>query len=178
MRIVALSVVLGVTALLAGAASAVTPAATSAQLALMVLPKSQLGAAARGLDVKIGAGVQTNAAAADDTLDPHDTAGQLARGGRISGYSLEYDEIAFQRLRRGKGVLAVGSAVDQFRSAAAAKAYDAKQLRDGEHYDGKYVDAGFRLSDWHTSPAKGLGRDAVLIRETLRLGSERFYGTL
>ena len=129
----------------------------------MVLPKSQLGPAARGLEVKIGSGVQSNAAAAEDTLDPKDTAKQLARGGRISGYSLEYDELAFKGLVRGSGVLAVGSSVDLFASAAAAGRYSAKQLRDGARYDGKYVEAGFRLTDWSTSPRQGArqgrGRD-------------------
>ena len=78
---------------------------------------------AKRLVVKIGSGVQSNAAAADDTLDPKDTGPQLGRDGRISGYALEYDELAFQRLERGKGVLAVGSSVDLFKTPAAVDAY-------------------------------------------------------
>src|SRR5262249_52017845 len=116
--------------------------------------------------------------AAEDTLDPHDTGPQIARSGRISGYSLEYDELAFKRLLRGSGILAVGSSVDLFKSAAAAEAYNAKQLGDGKRYDGKYVEAGFHLTGWRTTPVRGLGNGAVLIRETLRLGDTRFYGTL
>ena len=108
------------------AAGAATHAYTNGQLALMVLPKSQLGPTGRGLEVKIGSGVQSNAAAAEDTLDPKDTGPQLGRGGRISGYSLEYDELAFQGLKRGSGMLAVGTSVDLFTSAAAADALHAR----------------------------------------------------
>jgi hypothetical protein len=179
MRIgLALVAILGATALTAASAGAARPAYTNAQLAPMVLPESQLGAVARGLDVKIGSGVQGNAAAAEDSLDPEDTAAQLARGGRISGYSLEYDDLAFDRLERRRGVLAVGSSVDLFTTAAAAAAYDAKQRSDGTRYAGKYVEAGFRLAGWHTAPVDGLGKGAVLVRESLQLGDTRYYGTL
>jgi hypothetical protein len=175
---VAFVALLAATALVTAPAQAATPTYTAGQMALMVLPKSQLGASARGLEVKIGSGVQSNAAAAEDTLDPNDTAAQLARGGRVTGYSLEYDELAFERLQRGKGVLGVASSVDLFASPAAAKRYIAKQLADGRRYDGKYVEAGFRLMDWKTSPAKGLGPGAVVISESLRLGGTHFYGTV
>jgi hypothetical protein len=176
-RLALLAVVAG--ALLgATAAQAAGPRSANGRLAAMVLPRSQLGATARGLDVKIGSGVQSNAAAAEDTLDPMDTAEQLARGGRVTGYSLEYDELAFERLRRGKGVLSIGSSVDLFTTAAAAERYIAKQLADGRKYDGRYVEAGLRLTDWRTSPVRGLGGGAVLIREALRLGDARFSGTV
>jgi hypothetical protein len=179
MRIVpALLVALAATALGAGAVEAGKPQYTNGQLALMVLPKSQLGSLARGLEVEIGSGVQSNAAAAEDTLDPKDTAKQLGGGGRISGYSLQYDDLAFKGLVRGHGVLSVGTSVDLFTGAAAADRYLAKQMRDGVRYDGKYVEAGFRLTDWETSPAKGLGKGAVLIREALRLGDTHYNGTL
>ena len=179
MRIVpSLLAALAVAAPAAGATIAAAPRYTNAQLALMVLPRSQLGAVARGLDVKLGSGVQGNAAAAKDTLDPKDTAGGLARGGRIGGYSLEYDDLSFQGLESGRGVLAVGSSVDVFTSAGAADRYAVKQLADGKRYDGKYVEAGFRLADWRTSRVKGLGPGATLVRETLRLGVTRYHGTL
>ena len=76
------------------------------------------------------------------------------------------------------GVLAVGSSVDLFKSASAAAAFNAKQLQDGKRYDGKYVDAGFRLTDWRATPVQGLGKGAVLVRDTLALGHKGFYGTL
>ena len=72
--------------------------------------------------MEIGSGVQSNAAAAEDTLDPKDTGEQLGSGGRISGYSLQYDDLAFRGLVRGRGVLAVGTSVDLFASSAAADA--------------------------------------------------------
>ena len=128
--------------------------------------------------MKIGSGVQTNAAAAEDTLDPKDTGAQLARGGRVSGYSLEYDQLSFESLMRGRGVLAVGTSVDDFASPAAARRYIAKQLADGRRYKGKYVEAGFRLTDWTPTPVKGLGKGAVVIREALRLGDTWFRGTV
>src|SRR5262249_1834441 len=66
----ALAVILAVAALAAGAAEGAKPAYTNGQLALMVLPKSELGSPVNGLEVKIGSGVQTNSDAAEDTLDP------------------------------------------------------------------------------------------------------------
>jgi hypothetical protein len=175
---VALFAILAGAALAAAPAQAAKPAYTAGQMALMVLPRSQLGPAARGLAVKIGSGPQTNAAAAEDTLDPKDTAKQIARGGRLSGYLLQYDELGFTRLQRGRGVLEISSSVDLFASAGAAGRYIAKQLADGRRFNGKYVDAGFRLSGWRTSPATGLGPGAVVIRESLRLGDARFHGTV
>src|SRR5262245_7295278 len=174
----ALGAILAATALTVAPAHAAKPEYTTGQMALMVLPKSQLGPTGRGLEVKIGSGAQTNAAAAEDTLDPKDTAKQIAGVGRISGYSLQYDELAFKRLQRGRGVLEVGSSVDLFTSAAAAGRYMAKQLADGRKFDGKYVEAGFRLTDWTASPVKGLGPDAVVIHEALRLGDARYHGTI
>ena len=107
----ALTAVLAATSLGASASGA-----TRAQLALMVLPRSELGAGARGLDVAIGSGYLSNAVAGSRTLDPNDTEPQLDRAGRVTGYSLGYLDVAYASLARGAGLIAVESDVDLYRS--------------------------------------------------------------
>ena len=127
MRIVlALLVALAATALGAGAAEAAKPQYTNGQLALMVLPKSELGALGRGLEVEMGSGVQSNAAAAEDTLDPKDTASSSAAAG-ASRATPSSTTTSPSGLMRGRGVLAVGSSVDLFAVGRRAR-YMAKQL--------------------------------------------------
>lgn len=116
----------------AAALLALVPAAaatTRAQLTLMPLAKSDLGADAIALPLDPGSGVQTNADAAHNATGKV-TAAQLARLGRLTGYALDYNDAAGRALAAGRGLLEVKTGVDRYRSAAAARAGVAFWRRD------------------------------------------------
>jgi hypothetical protein len=122
--------------------------------------------------------VQDNFAAADDSLDPKDSAAQLGAAGRVSGYSLVYDDLSMRSFTRGSGVIEVASAVDLFRSANAADAYIAKRVADGRKLTGRYLDDGELLEASGTFPVAAIGDRAVGLRERARLGHGRFATTV
>jgi len=160
--------------LLASAAGARGSAVPRSRLAIMVLPQSAYGPSAGGLDVHLGSGVQDNAAAADDTLDPTDSAARLGVAGRITGYKLGYDDLSMRSFVRGSGVVELTSSVDLFRSAGAADAYVARQLADARRLRGKYLGAGEALESSGTFAVSAIGDGAVGLHEHIRLG----HGTL
>jgi hypothetical protein len=169
----ALTVVLAATALGASASGA-----TRAQLALMVLPHSQLGPGARGLEVAIGSGYLSNAVMGSRTLDPNDAEPQLDRAGRVTGYSLGYLDVAYANLARGAGLIAVESDVDLYRSPAAVDARLATQLGDAQRFRGKRVDNGQRLLDSGSFAVTGLDTNAIGVLETIAYGSARYHATI
>jgi hypothetical protein len=60
----------------------------------MVVPKRALGPEARKLDRDEDSGPSDNAAGAEDTVDPNDTAQDLRRAGRIQGYDLYFSNLS------------------------------------------------------------------------------------
>ena len=104
------------------AAAVLVPSAASARsasrvdLALVPLPKSALGAAGRSLPLARDSGVVSNAEAASDASG-NVTAKQLQRLGRSSGYQLDYGN----PFGSAAGVFEIQTAIERFRSAAAAR---------------------------------------------------------
>jgi hypothetical protein len=102
------------------AALLLVPAASASRshqvrLALVPLPKSELGAAARSFALAYDSGPVSNAAAAAHAPDA--TTKTFTKLGRVSGYGLEYGN-AFTGAA---GVTDVRTAVDRYRSAADAR---------------------------------------------------------
>jgi hypothetical protein len=102
------------------AASGAHAAVNASSLALMPLPGSALGAAARSLPLDPDSGVLTNADAARNSNGKVSVA-QVARLGRITGYQLDYNDAAGHALVARHGLLQVTTGVDLYRSAAAAR---------------------------------------------------------
>jgi hypothetical protein len=106
---------------LAALALVLAPAAASAthaprvDLALVPLPKSAIGPAARTFAVAHNSGVISNAAAASTT--PDGTPATFKKLGRVSGYALEYGN-AFTGAA---GVTDVHTGIEQYKTAAGAK---------------------------------------------------------
>ncbi len=102
-------------------AAVLVPAASSARgasqvdLAVVPLPKSALGAAGRPLPLARDSGVVSNTEAASDASG-NVTAKQLKRLGRSTGYLLDYGN----PFGSASGVFEIQTAVDRYRSAAAA----------------------------------------------------------
>jgi hypothetical protein len=99
----------------AGAQASVSPE----QLALIPLPKADLGASAVALPLAPDSGVETNKDAADNAFG-NVKAAQLARLGRITGYTLDYDDAGAKALAAGHGLLEVQTSVELYRDAHAA----------------------------------------------------------
>jgi hypothetical protein len=150
--------------------------ANSPRLEIMVLPASRLGTSAHGLDVSIGSGFTDNIDAAEDTIDPKDTAASLARAGRMNGYELAYEDLSALPFVRGKGLLQIASSVDRFRSAAAADAFIDKQLEDYARFRGKVVE-GARLVEFDRFAVPRLGERSLGLRGVVELGSKRVPST-
>ncbi len=113
-----------------GAAEGGSVAVGRDRLALMPLPKSALGTAALSLPLDQDSGVVSNADAARNADGPRVTAARLSRLGRITGYTLDYDDAAGRALVARHGLLQVQTGVDLYRSPAAAGAGLAFWRRD------------------------------------------------
>ena len=131
------------------------------------LPRDALGSAARGLEVDLDCGFVDNAAAAEATLYPTDTAGQLTRAGRVAGYDLSYSDLSLFPLTRGSGLTAIDSWVDRFTSEQTADAFVTKQVRDAQRLRGKRLEPGIDLVASSTFPAGRIGDLSVGLRETV-----------
>lgn len=96
----------------------IASASQSAQpkLALLPLPRTELGAAGRSLSLAPDSGADSNAHAASQTTG-NVTAARLRRLGRISGYLLDYGT----PFSDSAAVSEIQSEVEQYRTAAAAR---------------------------------------------------------
>jgi hypothetical protein len=157
-----------------GAAAA--GAAPANPLAPLVVPRAQLGKAAQNLQVELLSGTTTNARAADDSFDPTDTEATVTKAGRLSGYTLVYGDVGFTALRKGNGLLDVGTSLDIFKSLAKAQAYEVKALRDLRRVQGMNLQ-GVVVESASAFPVRSLGPGAVGLRIVQRVGKKRIYGT-
>jgi hypothetical protein len=157
----------------------VTDAAAAAPqnpLAPLAVPRSALGRTAAGLQVELLSGETSNGRAAEDSFDPNDTASTVTAAGRISGYTLIYGDVGFKSLRRGKGLIDLGSSIDLFKTGRQAAAYERKSLLDlrrvrGQNIQGVIVE---RVSAFAVS---GLGPASIGLRVVQRIGTKRIYNT-
>ncbi len=169
-------------ALLAALAAVLTLGAAAAgaapanPLAPLVVPRAQLGKAAQNLQVELLSGTTTNARAADDSFDPTDTEATVTKAGRLSGYTLVYGDVGFTALRKGSGLIDVGTSLDIFKSLAKAQAYEVKSLRDLRRVQGMNLQ-GVVVESASAFPVRSLGPGAVGLRIVQRVGKKRIYGT-
>ena len=101
---------------------------------------------------KVGTGFRDNADAADDTLDPEDTAEELASTGFKIGY-----EAAFQL--PGSAVF-INSTVHLFETPQDADAYIERQLADFERFAGQEIEDGVMLAEFVPAIAPDVGTGA------------------
>src|ERR1051326_585479 len=148
-------VLLGVLAVLSGAASASPVAApTRAQLQLMPLPKAVYGSEGAPLEVDSSSGWSTNKESAGDDFDPTMTAAKLARIGRITGFDVEFDDLSKASL---PGLLVdADSDVELFSSEAGAARYYALQLSEFRRFEGKKLQHGLSFDHVSYFPVPGI----------------------
>jgi hypothetical protein len=169
----ALLLSLAALAILVAEASAATPQNPLARLAV---PKSELGRSAAGLQVELLSGETSNARAADDSFDPNDTGATVSAAGRISGYTLIYGDVGLPALRRGKGLIDLGTSIDLFKTERHAAAYERKSLLDLRRVRGRNVQ-GVVVERVSAFGVGALGPASIGLRVVQRIGNKRIYNT-
>jgi hypothetical protein len=173
MRRLLLAAVVGL-ALGAGPAAA----APANPLASLVVPRPQLGKQAQGLEVELQSGATSNARAADDSFDPGDTEATVTKAGRVSGYTLLYGDVSFTALRKGSGLIDLGTSLDIFKTPQEAAAYELKSLRDLRRVQTTRTNlSGVVVVGAAPFAVSGLGPSAIGLRITQRVGTKRIYST-
>jgi len=147
-------------------------------LAIMVLPQEDLGEEFADLQIDDDSAFKNNEEAADETIDPDDTAGDLERAGRLNGYELLYSDPSLSALEAGVGIIEVGTEVDLFRDAGTASDHLAKQIGDWQQLEGEEVEAGVTLEKVETFAVGGLADEAVALRARGGFGDVQFYETV
>jgi hypothetical protein len=149
---------------------------TADQLAVMVLPRDELGAPESfELDPK-DSGRMSAREAADWTTDPDDNAADIRQEGWLSGFELTYSnpdrEVSYER---GEGVIMGDSTVQLFDTDTSARARLVQEIRDLERLRGKDVD-GVRLARFETFDLD-VGDEAWGIELTARARGVTLHGT-
>lgn len=153
-------------------------AVTGDDLAIMVLPREELGAAADGLEVDAASsGPSDNEGAAGSSIDPEDTGVELERAERMTGYELDYVDPGLTSLTQAVGVYEVGTRVHLFRTRAAASAFLAKQKDDFVRLDDVERQDGVRLQSVTTFPVEGLGGEAFGVTASIAFQGVATNGT-
>ena len=144
-----------------------------------VVPKDQLGAPARGLELDADSGPYGNKEGAEDTIDPHDSAASLRAGGRLGGYELNYSSPkALHIWRSGGGYSDVTTSVELFDTPSDAAVYLDTQARDFARFEGKTIGHGVRLKSADVVRITDIGESAWTIRGTVRFGKIVSRGTV
>jgi hypothetical protein len=155
------------------------PRVTPADLALMVLPQADLGAAARGLRPDDDSGPTSNEKAADETLDPDDTRVSLRGAGRMAGHKLYYAQpnLAAAALRARRGLYVVGTEVELLRDPVYAAQHLNKQLDDFHRLQGTALD-GVKVTGVSDFEALGVGDEAAGIRAVSSFAGLKMHMTI
>jgi hypothetical protein len=126
------------------------PELTKEQLAMMVLPEGELADGVAALQADGDVGVVDNRQAADDSIDPDDTAKSLRSAGRLTGYKLSHSQPKLLSAKA-KGVLGVGSMVEVMEDPVYAAQYLHARLNDYEAF--RKAIPGLKLSNHSTFEA-------------------------
>jgi hypothetical protein len=133
-------------------------------LAVMPLPPAALGDAARGLVLDVAeSGYVNNRKAAEDTADPDDTAEDVVRAGRLSGYNLGYWDEDLSRLVSRRGVVEVTSGVDLFRTARQARAFLDSEIAKYRRLRGTEIERGLELAEVDATRVDELAETAWVV---------------
>jgi hypothetical protein len=152
------------------------PPITKAQVAAMVLPRVELGTIAAGLTFDKRSGPVGNAAEAEGSIDPDDTASSVRSAGRLGGHEASFGDAGLANLKRGRGVFIVGTEVELMEDTVYAAQYLHKQLGDFQRFQGKQ-DGGTTLSGVKSFPVNDVGDEAEGLVATASAGTGTAYVT-
>jgi hypothetical protein len=152
---------------------------SSDDLARMVVPHEELGAGAEAAALEVDSldsGPISAGKAAEDTIDPKDTAKSLRHGGWRAGYELNYsDPKRAASFANHHGLVSAGSSVEAFETDSAARERLVKEIRDYERFEGKTIQ-GVKLEEFDTFDAV-VGDEAWGVHFVGRVGKVRIYAT-
>ena len=137
----------------------------------MVLTQADIQAEFPGLPLDPeDSGYHDNEAAADDSIDPDDTASNLAVRGRLDGYALEFsDPLLLFDGTISAGVFNIGSSVALFDSPQSAQASIRREIEVLSRLQGNEIEEGVILKEFQESVAPDVGMDTVAGRLTVSL---------
>ena len=114
-------------------------------------------------------GYQDNDDDAESTLDPEDTASDLAGQGRLDGYQVEFPDPG--------GLFLIQVSVDFFDTPESAQASFELQIADFCRFEGDEVEEGVVLEEFLTSDAPDIGEDATAGRLVVNFKSAGLTAT-
>ena len=151
------------------------PAATitPTQLAQMVLPRDLLtGGRFDVLPKSSSSGRFDIDDATRYTLDPKDTASDIAADGWVAGYDQSWGP-GFAP----DGAFFGGTTVQLFKSVATAALHHARQIESFRRFRGRLIEGGWTLASTTSWPLPGLGADAWAIHNVFQSSAGTFYDT-
>ena len=149
---------------------------SEAQLAAMVLPQAELGAIAARLTFDERSGPVGNEQAAEDTVDPGDTARSIRTAGRIAGHKAWFGDPGLVAMKTGRGVDFVGTEIELLEDNVSAAQYLHKQLNDFQRFQG-IQDNGTMLTRVRSFPVTRVGDEGEGFRATATAGKDVLYIT-
>jgi hypothetical protein len=153
--------------------------AATAQLRVMVLPRSALSLPA-SVRVPSPAGFFTNAQAAAHNPDPRITDALLTNDGRLSGYVLGYS-LSQSRTQKaflnGAGLFRIVTEVDLYRDAKGPTTRLMQGVSDLRGLTGRPLKLHTRLDRFETFPVRGIGDAAVGLRYVIEGQGVHIYFT-
>jgi hypothetical protein len=145
-------------------------------LALMVLPREELGGVAAGLRLsQEDSGASSNAKAALVSFDPEDTGETMRGAGRVAGFDLVYADTKLL-VRKGKsgGVYSVGTSVELMEDPARAAQFLHEQMAQFDRFANRPLATGARISRVGSLEVTTAGEEAQGATATVTLGGKRF----
>jgi hypothetical protein len=155
-----------------GGSKSSNPEVDAGSTPLMVLPASEIGDAADGLEVDPDSGFMTLAEAAESTLDPNDTAEELRDAGWVIGYELDYTGTV------DGSPVEISSQVSIFRTPEQAEAYVNEKIGGASSLEGAEIAAGAELTSVETEQIEGPGDNAWRGTATAELGDVSFSSSI
>lgn len=149
-------------------------------LALMVLPKEELGGVAAGLRLsQEDSGVSSNAKAALVSLDPEDTAKNMKGVGRVAGFDLVYfdPQILVGKGKSRAGVYSITTSVDLMQDPAHAARFLHEQIAQFDRFANRPLANGVRISRVVGVDVTTAGEEAKGVAATAALGGRRYRTT-
>ena len=140
-------------------------AVSPVDLSIMPLPAEEIGVLVAGFTVDPDSGFEDAEAAAEDSLDPDDTAADFLEVGFVSGYELSYESEGLEG-----PVLSVRTAVRLWGSAEQARSDLERSVDVLRRAQGETIE-GFRFVALEEFEVEPLGATAIGHRSTIVLGA-------
>jgi len=107
------------------------------ELAIMVLPRGELGSEFAAFEVDDDSGPGSARRLADNTMDPDDTPASLKRAGWTTGYDLTYSTKKRLAGEGRRSAVSAGTSADLFATETDARSFILGEIRQFERFEGK-----------------------------------------